>query len=118
MRERTFVNFSNHPSSNWGELQLRAAQEYGRVVDVAFPAVDAEGDEVYIEKLAEKVLEDILEHQPAAVLCQGEFCLVYKVIKMLKERGIIVLSACSKRLVRESGNCKEVVFQFSRFRQY
>ena len=35
-----FINFSNHPSDAWGEVQLNAAMEYGDVMDVPFPAVN------------------------------------------------------------------------------
>ncbi len=46
------VNFTNHPSSQWGERQLREAEKYGDIVDVPFPAVDPEEDEAYIGVLA------------------------------------------------------------------
>ena len=68
--------------------------------------------------LAMKSVEAIMKYEPEAVLCQGEFCLAYRVIQELKERGITVLAACSERLVRDNGNRKEVTFQFSRFRRY
>ena len=80
-----------------------------------------EGEELnedYIEELAEVYVEKILQHTPRAVLCQGEFCVAYQVIRKLKEKNIKVLAACSQRCVRENGNKKEVVFNFVRFREY
>lgn len=117
-REKIIVNFTNHPSANWDVSQKEAAECYGRIVDISFPNVDPKGDEAYIEMLAMKSVEAIMKYEPEAVLCQGEFCLAYRVIQELKERGITVLAACSERLVRDNGNRKEVTFQFSRFRRY
>ena len=55
---------------------------------------------------------------PDAVLCQGEFCLVYRVVSLLKEKNITVLAACSERCVIQNGDRKEVTFSFRRFRRY
>lgn len=113
-----FVNFTNHPSQFWDAKQLQAAGQYGAITDVAFPAVDASGDEAYIAELAEEYLHKILKLHPAAVLCQGEFTLAYRVITRLKEEGVAVLAACSTRNVKVEGNKKEVIFEFERFREY
>ena len=91
MQNKVFVNFSNHPSAGWGREQAEAASRYGQLIDLPFPA---------------------------AVLCQGEFCLTFLVVSALKAQGITVLAACSERIVTERGNKKEVTFQFERFRKY
>ena len=113
-----FVNLSNHPSSNWDAAQRQAAEQYGTIVDVPFPAVPAEQDENYIEQLGEELVQRVLQYAPRAVLCQGEFTLAYTVIRKLKKRGVRVLAACSERNVVTHGNTKQVVFQFERFREY
>ena len=113
-----FVNFTNHPSSQWGEAQLREAGKYGDIVDVPFPAVDADADETYIVTLAAEYVDKIRRLAPDAVLCQGEFCLAYRVISLLKGDGITVLAACSDRCVRQNGDVKEVTFYFKRFRRF
>ena len=118
IESRVFVNFTNHPSRNWEKKQLEEAEKYGTITDLPFPAVDPAGDEAYIEALAKKYAEQIMGLHPQAVLCQGEFTLVYRVVTELKKRGILVLAACSERRVRESGNKKEVVFEFIRFRKF
>lgn len=118
MKEEIFINFTNHPSCNWEQEQLQAARVYGRIVNLPFPEVDAEGDEEYIVKLAEEYVAKILQYRPEAVLCQGEFCLAYQVINRLKAQDIMVLAACSQRCVQECGNRKEVYFNFTRFRRY
>ena len=116
--EKILINFTNHPSNRWERKQKTAALKYGTVEDIPFPAVNPEGDEVYIEMLAETCVEKILQFHPSAVLCQGEFCLAYQVVRRLREKGITVLAACSKRIVKETGQKKEVVFEFRRFRRY
>lgn len=116
--EGIFINFTNHPSSKWEVCQRKEAQKYGKILDIPFPAVDAEGDEEYIRKLAEGYVEQMIKLQPRAVLCQGEFTLAYQVITHLIAYGVTVLAACSERISKETGNQKEVIFVFSRFREY
>ena len=87
-------------------------------MDIPFPDVDPQGDEGYINNLAEYYFRKIMEFHPQAVLCQGEFCLSYQIITRLRKAGILVLAACSERMVRETGQKKEVVFVFRRFRKY
>lgn len=113
-----FVNFTNHPSSGWNEHQRREALKYGKILDLPFPAVDPQGDEMYIRRLSEEYTKQIVEYHPGAVLCQGEFNVVYQVVNRLLEQGITVLSGCSERMVEESGNSKTAVYKFSRFRKY
>jgi hypothetical protein len=64
-----------------------------------------------------------LEWQPAAVLCQGEYCYTYAVVHRLRDAGITVLAACSERMVEErqeaDGSVRRVSrFCFTRFRRY
>ena len=118
-----FVNFTNHPSESWSEEQIKAAEAYGEIIDLPFPNVDSEATEEDIEKLGSEFVEKIENLNPSAVLCQGEFTLCYFVIAQLQKRGITVLSACSKRMVKErlslDGQKEKVsTFQFVRFRNY
>lgn len=115
---KVFVNFTNHPSSEWDSRQRKAAEGYGEIVDIQFPMVDPRKGEAYIGELAERCLAEILMMEPAAVLCQGEFCLVYRLVSLLKEKRIPVLAACSRRMVEMKDGKKEVFFQFCRFREY
>ncbi|MFC4803847.1 hypothetical protein [Filifactor villosus] len=116
------INFSNHPSQYWSKEQREAASQWGEIEDLAFPAVPAHADETEVEDLACRQVERILEKNPTAVLCQGEFTLTYAVVKKLKEKGITVVSACSERNTKEvyveGISKKEIVFEFVRFREY
>lgn len=118
-----FVNFSNHMSAMWSEAQKQSAKEYGEVVDLPFPNVPSKASEAEVEKLAEDYVQRILEYQPAAVMCQGEFTLAYAVIKRLLAQGITVVAACAERQVEEEMDergqlVKKVVFAFAGFRRY
>ena len=119
----SFVNFSNHPAKDWSEDQLKAAKEYGDIVDIPFPAVSPEMDENELHMLADACVAVILKESPVAVMVQGEFTLCFSVIEMLKENGIMCVAACSKReakvTTQPDGTTKrESIFSFVRFREY
>ena len=103
----TFVNFSNHPSRGWSELQRNAAEEYGTIIDIPFPAMT----------------KKIIGVQPDAVMCMGEFVLCFKIVQKLKAKGICVLASCSERkavehMEKDGTIRKESIFAFCRFREY
>lgn len=116
--QNVFINFTNHPSELWGEDERQAALRYGEIVDFPFPDVDPRKDRDYIAGLAEEYVGRIIGLHPAAVLCQGEFCLVYQVVSRLKKEGMTVLSACSERITTEDKGKKISIFEFRQFREY
>ena len=112
-----FINFSNHPYALWSAEQQAAAQRYGTVVDLAFPAIDPAADEAALDSLA-AVYAD-----PDAVLCQGECTFVYRVVQRLEAAGIPTLAACSRRKSQETtypdgSTLKRSIFAFAGFRRY
>ena len=117
-----FVNFSNHRSSEWSQAQISAAAVYGEIVDVPFPDVSATALDSDIKKIALEYVTAIINMNPTAVMCQGEFTLAFAVIAGLKRQGITVLAACSERKVYEkstNGITKKTTnFEFSKFREY
>lgn len=119
----TFVNFSNHPSRGWSELQKNAAEEYGTIIDIPFPAVGCELTDRQMEDLAERMTKKIIGVQPDAVMCMGEFVLCFKIVQKLKAKGICVLASCSERkavehMEKDGTIRKESIFAFCRFREY
>ena len=74
-----FINFTNHPSTQWSAEQKAAAQVYGKVIDLAFPAIDPATNEAVLDSLATVYADHILHLSPDAVLCQGECTFVYRV---------------------------------------
>ena len=55
-----FINFTNHPSAQWSAEQKAAAQAYGEVIDLAFPAIDPAADEAALDSLASAYAARIL----------------------------------------------------------
>lgn len=121
-----FINYTNHPSTLWGDEQKKQAMMYGRIVDIPFPDISPqiEKDEIYNLAGSEcrRLLSLLQEEKNSAVLCQGEFTFTYLMVKFLQEKRIKVLSAVSERKVREisDGNIvrKESEFCFRGFREY
>lgn len=117
------INFSNHPSARWSAGQQRAAQRFGRVVDLAFPAIDPAADEAALDAMAAEYVARILHLHPDAVLCQGENTFSYRIVRQLEGQGIPVLAACSRREVQETARpdgstLRQSVFVFAGFRRY
>ena len=93
------------------------------MIDLAFPAIDPAADEAALDSLASAYAARILHMKPDAVLCQGEFTFVYRVVLRLEGAGIPVFSACSFRKSQETispdgSTLKQSVFVFTRFRRY
>ena len=118
-----FVNLSNHPSNPWSKEQYEAASEYGEVVDIPFPQIEACSSEEDIERLVEKYYPKIMQYDSPTVMVQGEFSFTYRMVSTLKESGIKVLTSCADRIVKESRNDdgstnRMSLFKFVRFREY
>ncbi|MDO5423027.1 MAG: hypothetical protein Q4F41_04810 [Eubacteriales bacterium] len=117
-----FVNFTNHPSTHWSQEQLAASSPYGAIIDIPFPQIDPMASTEEIVSEARKYTALILKRKPDFVLCQGEFCMAYHVVRLLKEHGVVVGAACSVRRVQERAgeDCTEktVFYQFVRYREY
>ena len=117
-----FINFSNHPYSQWSLAQKQAASEYGEIVDMPFPAVPPEAGPDYIQAMSNEYTEKILNMNPSIVMCQGEFTLAFAVITSLISHGIPVVAACSERrvsaIIMDKVTNKNATFEFVRFREY
>lgn len=118
-----FLNFSNHPSDQWSKEQTEAANRYGEIRDMPFPAVSPDWDTERVCALADGLCSRILAERPDAVLCQGEMTLTYQLVKRLGAAGIPVFCACSERITEETqtpdgSTRKTSYFVFRRFRRY
>ena len=117
------INFTNHPSAQWSAEQKATAQVYGKVIDLAFPAIDPAADETALDSLASAYATHILHLNPDAVLCQGECTFVYRIVRQLEAADIPVLAACSRRKSQETtypdgSTMKRSIFVFAGFRRY
>ena len=112
-----FLNLSNHPSASWSEPQLAACG--GKVVDLAFPQVAPDGDEAYIEQLANDYYNKInAMSNIEAVHIMGEMTFCYKLITKLKAHNIRCVASTTKRETVEENGVKISKFNFVRFREY
>lgn len=118
------INISNHPLSEWSERQINEATRlWGGVVDVAFPRIEAKATEDEVIRLAASNIERYIElieqyPTPSAFHIMGEMVYCFNVIKVLKERGYVVVASTSNRDVEKYGDSKIVYFSFERFREY
>lgn len=117
-----FINLSNHPSTEWSENQKKAAMEYGEIVDLPFPNVNPDADEIEIEQLAKQYYQKIMD-TANGVACvvhpMGEMCLAFALISLLLKNNIVCLASTSKRhSVKMDNNTKKIVFDFVKFRKY
>lgn len=120
---RVFVNLSNHPSADWSEEQKRAARAFGEIVDVPFPSVPSSCNDRKMAKLAKKAVGAVVDvAYPASevtVHVVGEITLTYRLVSMLKARGIRCLASTSERKVNDLGDGEKVsLFHFVSFREY
>lgn len=117
------INFTNHPYDMWDEKQKKAASIYGDIKEIPFPPVDPDYTEEQLDAMANEYKEKILALNDKVVLLQGEFTLSFRLVNLLKNEGMDVVAACSKRNVKEwkddDGKYhKEMLFEFVQFRRY
>ena len=118
-----FINLTNHPSAYWSTEQRRAAQAFGEIEDLAFPAVSETADLAVIHVLAARYFDRIRLVAHPTVLIQGETVFTYCLVRLLEQAGIPALACVSRRNVRETclpdgSTQKTVNYRFSGFRQY
>lgn len=118
-----FINFTNHSSDKWGTAQRKAAEVFGEIIDIPFPAIPPTADSSCINSLAEEYTALICGYAPEAVLVQGEMTFCFAVVNQLLEKGIRAVCATTERavVVRSGANgetIKQSEFKFVRFRDY
>lgn len=116
------INLSNHPYSEWCDKQKQAAEIYGDVVDLPFPDVNPDGDDLYIQQLAEVYYDRVVKlsaDKCAVIHLMGEMNLCFRLVGMLQDAGYECIASTTERIVDEPGpGLKNVVFRFVRFRPY
>lgn len=116
------INLSNHPSAGWGARQREAAEMYGEIEDMDFPAIPPVAGEREITDLAEEYvarIEERAETRDVTVHIMGEMTFCYAVITRLQPLGIPCIASTTRRQVTETADgVKEVRFDFETFRKY
>jgi len=117
-----FINLSNHPSSTWQPAQLKAARQYGEIIDIDFPTVDALCKPERVDHLANQYAQDIINRgAPTCITAHvmGEMTLTFRIVELLKAQGIRCVASTTKRIVTDlTDNRKETQFTFVQFREY
>lgn len=117
-----FINLSNHPSSTWQPAQLEAARQYGEIIDIDFPTVDALCESEMVDHLANQYAQDIINRgAPTCITAHvmGEMTLTFRIVELLKAQGIRCVASTTERIVTDlSDNRKETLFSFVQFREY
>ena len=119
--KRSFINFSNHPSSAWSEQQLEAASLFGQVVDLPFPQVDPAMTGEQVQSLAAECVSTILEMgatDDLTVHVMGEMTVIFHVVTALKAHGVRCVASTTERMVTEADGKKITEFHFVQFREY
>ncbi len=113
------LNLSNHPLSSWQEAQrVEAERLFGKVEDMAFPAIPPEMSEEELDQLVDEYFQKIIKESPAAVHLMGEMTFTCRLVQRLKAAGIPCLASTTERIAREEEGRKVTEFRFSRFRFY
>ena len=117
------INLTNHASSDWTVDQLKASEEYGKIIDVTFPFIDPEWDESVIEIVASDYTDKCIKMIGSdlinsAVHIMGEMTFCHSMVKKLRDAGIKCLASTTKREVTAEGSLKLTEFRFVRFREY
>lgn len=117
-----FINLSNHPSDKWTEEQRKAAEQYGEITDLPFPAVNSAADGEEINKLVEEnfdKIKSLAEGKSATVHLMGEMTFTYALVRRLKDAGIRCVASTTDRVVTDNGDGTRMTqFHFVRFREY
>lgn len=99
---------------------MKAAQQYGEIVDISFPSIGPYFTSKGINELAETAVEGIraLDSNPV-VHIMGEMTFTYAVVSRLKALGIACVASTTERLVKMMPDGKKISeFKFVQFREY
>jgi hypothetical protein len=116
-----FINISNHPSSKWGDKQIKAAKRLGgEITDIPFPNVSPHYNRNIVEEMAESLIKQLHLERIPVIHIMGEMTLTYNVIKRIKEINsfILIVASTTERNVVEKNGKKIVEFNFIQFRAY
>lgn len=116
-----FINLTNHPSEKWSEEQLKAAQSYGKVVDLSFPIIEPTFTKEDVMFLVKECTETILGLKDGytVVHVMGEMTFTYNLVNSLKDAGITCLASTTERNTVMTPDGKKISeFKFVKFREY
>jgi len=121
IKQKVFINVTNHPSSAWNKIQKTAAGVYGEIHDITFPNISPDGSAEEIETQVGRCLEKIRRRskgKDATVHIMGEMTFTYRLVSRLKAMGIRCVASTTERIAEEKDGVKTSQFKFVRFREY
>lgn len=117
------INLSNHPSNQWNEKQLKAAQrKFGNVIDIPFPHISPKANSKQVISKARNYYEKVIKiiksskDKSKAVHLMGEITFVIYLYELLKKKKIPMVVSTTDRIVEEKDGKKIVTFNFVKFR--
>lgn len=121
-KEKLMVNLSNHPLETWSEEQKAAATEYGKAIDMEFPAIEPNANQVEIEDVVNRYMEQIklqMDYYDMTIHLMGEMTFTYRMVSQLKELGVKCIASTTKRNSFVDSDGKKISeFKFVQFREY
>lgn len=118
---RIFVNCSNMHSNKWPEDRLAGAMDLigeGDIINVAIPILNADAAREEVYEKAKSTVEKIMSFGPDIVFCQGEFSVCFRIVELLKEKGIKVVTVCNERVIMTEKGRQYSEFKFIQFREF
>ena len=114
------LNLSNHPFATWTLKQCEAAEaQFGRVVDMPFPAIHPSATTKEVQALAQSFLTQIQALRPQAVHLMGELSFCFALAHLLqKTQTQCVVSTSTRNSALNPDGTKTVLFDFVQFRDY
>lgn len=126
-----FWNLTNHASGRvWSDDQTRTACRWEgidrEIRDFPFPSVPPEADRQAILRMGTDIVRSLIDlgaQRGDPVLVMGEFSLVHCLVNLLQAKGLVPLTATSRREAVETLQPDGSVtmahrFRFVRFRPY
>lgn len=117
-----FINISNHPSPLWGEEQRQAAEQWGAIVDEAFPTIDGAASSNEVSALAVDYAGKIMQqYKPGrdVVHIMGEMTFTYALVCRLRAAGFECVASTTQRIKQQMPDGSFISeFRFQAFRNY
>lgn len=114
-----FINLSNHPTAHWNERQTKAAQEYGEIVNIAFPDIPCNATSAEVTDIADRYVSMITKYDNPTVHIMGEMTLTYAIVRRLRAAGITCLASTTSRIKQQLPDGSFISeFRFQTFRNY
>ena len=113
------LNFTNHSYEGWSQKQQNEAiRLWGDVIDLDFPHINPNFDELDLENLVNEYLVKIVNIKPSAVHIQGEMNFTFQLVYFLMQKNIPCYASTTNRVVEKRGNQIIKKFDFIHFRKY